>query len=148
VPNVLRVLAFAPSGDADSDQVAVLAFEVDDMTGEEIGTAAARLRAVEGVLDLTIFPGWGKKNRPVQSFQLLVRPEARAAVTARCFSETATIGLRHRLERREVLSREARPGVKEVVRPGGERTRKAESDGLTGETLAARRAMKAAAEHG
>ena len=43
------------------------------MTGEEIAVAADRLRAVEGVLDLTIGQVQGKKGRLMQSFRLLVR---------------------------------------------------------------------------
>ena len=45
------------------------------MTGEEIAVAADRLRAVEGVLDVGIGQVHGKKNRPMQSFRLLARPE-------------------------------------------------------------------------
>ena len=69
-----------------------------------------------------------------------------------CFSETSTIGLRWRLEQRVVLPRmavsNAKAGVrtKQVTRPGGEVTVKAESDDVSGESLGARRALKARAE--
>ena len=72
----------------------VLSFEIDDMTGEEIGVAADRLRAVGGVRDLVLMPAIGKKGRPVHTFRLLVEPTARDAVAEACFTETATIGLR------------------------------------------------------
>jgi uncharacterized protein (DUF111 family) len=128
----------------------VLSFEIDDMTGEEIAVAADRLRAADGVLDLSIGQRLGKKGRTMQSFRLLVRPDAVQAAADRCFVETSTIGLRLREESRIVLPRRlsttapegAAVGVKSVLRPGGVETAKAESDDLAGETLAARRRLK------
>jgi hypothetical protein len=151
MPNIVRVLAFEPVGAAAADTVAVIAFEVDDMTGEEIGTATDRLRGVTGVLDVSLTQRWGKKGRPMQSFAVLARPEAADVVAERCFAETSTIGLRLHEERRIVLGRTASEvggiGIKTVERPGG-RTAKAESDHLTGDSLAARRTAKQRAEGG
>ncbi|WGF90500.1 LarC family nickel insertion protein [Marinivivus vitaminiproducens] len=145
--NVLRALVFDEAGPADADTVTVIAFDIDDMTGEEIGTAAERLRATEGVLDLVVSPGQGKKHRPVHLVRLLVRPDAAEAVAERCFAETSTLGVRRREERRLVLPREsARPGVKTARRPGGVVTAKAESDGIAGDSLDARRRAARAAE--
>ncbi|QFR33704.1 LarC family nickel insertion protein [Ancylobacter sp. TS-1] len=151
MPNVLRVLAFeeaAPDG-YDRDTVAVIAFEVDDMTGEEIGTAAERLRATAGVLDVSLGQLAGKKGRPAVSFRLLARPEAAEDAARACFEQTSTIGLRLTEERRLTLARAAGEiagiAVKRVARPGGA-TVKAESDALNGATLAERRAAKARAE--
>jgi uncharacterized protein (TIGR00299 family) protein len=150
MPNILRALVFEKARQPSNDRVTVIAFEVDDMTGEEIGVAAERLRAEEGVLDLSIAQRWGKKGRPMQSFQLVVREGAAGEVVRRCFTETSTIGLRLSEETRVVLSREAATvggvGVKSVMRPGSGVTRKAESDDLHGEGLAARRAAKQKAE--
>ncbi len=150
VPNILRVLVFEEALPPTSDRVTVISFEVDDMTGEEIGVAAGRLRTAGGVLDLSITQRWGKKDRPLQSFQLIVRPEHAETIIRRCFVETSTIGLRVREERRVVLAREAtlvdEIVVKSVLRPGVGRTRKAESDDLRGDTLTARRAQKVKAE--
>lgn len=156
MPNVLRALVMRPMSGIATEQVAVLSFEVDDMTGEEIGTAAERLRQAAGVLDLSTATRLGKKSRPLESFRLLVRPAALEEVKARCFAETSTIGLRWRIEERAVLPREAATAlvegetvrVKGVVRPDGERTRKAESDDLRHASLAERRRLKAAAEAG
>ena len=150
IPNVLRALVFEGAAMPSEDRVTVMAFEVDDMTGEEIGVAAGRLRAAEGVLDLSIGQRWGKKDRPLQSFQLIVRPELAETVVRRCFTETSTIGLRVREERRVVLAREERViddiGIKSVLRPVVGATRKAESDDLRGDSLTARRAEKARVE--
>lgn len=152
MPNVLRALVFEDAGaPIPGDVVMVIAFDVDDMTGEEIGVAADRLRDTDGVLDLTLGMRQGKKGRPVSEFRLLVRPALAEAVAERCFAETSTIGLRLHDERRLTLVREARnvagTPVKLVQRPGGA-TRKAESDALAGESLAERRAAKLRAESG
>nr|WP_281493589.1 LarC family nickel insertion protein [Ancylobacter koreensis] len=152
MPNVLRALVFeeaSPDDSYDRDTVAVIAFEVDDMTGEEIGTAAERLRAAPGVLDVSLGQLQGKKGRPATAFRLLARPDAADAVARACFEQTSTIGLRLTEERRLTLARAAGEiagvDVKRVARPGGA-TAKAESDALTGATLAARRAAKVRAE--
>jgi len=146
IPNVLRALVFEEAIAFANDRVTVISFEVDDMTGEEIGVAADRLRAEAGVLDVSLAERWGKKGRPMQSFQLVARPEAAEAAIRRCFEETSTIGLRVSSEARVVLPREAgnvaEVGVKSVVRPASGLTRKAESDDLGGESLVARRAAK------
>jgi hypothetical protein len=153
-PLSVRALLLADGGD-DDDEVVVICFEVDDMTGEEIGTAAERLRAVDGVLDLSLAARIGKKHRPSTEFRLLVRPADREAVERRCFLETSTIGLRRHTESRTRLPRRAdhRPigdgelPVKTVIRPNGVATTKAESDGLDRwADLAARRAAKTRAE--
>jgi uncharacterized protein (TIGR00299 family) protein len=150
VPNILRTLVFEDVHLPAGDRVTVISFEVDDMTGEEIGVAADRLRAESGVLDLSIAERWGKKGRPMQSFQLVVPADAAYAVVRRCFAETSTIGLRLRDERRLILPRETAMigeiGIKTVFRPGSDRTAKAESDNLHEDTLAGRRAAKQKAE--
>jgi uncharacterized protein (DUF111 family) len=130
----------------------VLSFDIDDMTGEEIGTAADRLRAADGVLDVALASLSGKKGRPLTEFRLLVRPEALEAVQRLCFIETSTIGLRWRVEQRSTLERSADQSasgirVKRVTRPGGATTAKAESDDLASiDSLAGRRAAKSEAE--
>lgn len=155
MPNILRVLAFVPAA-VGHDRVAVLSFDIDDMTGEEIGVAADRLRALDGVRDLAIATLIGKKGRPLQSFRLLVAPEALDGVKERCLAETSTIGLRWHHEERDMLERRGdtvRDGgkavrVKRVVRPGGP-TAKVESDDLASlDSLTERRAVKERLEGG
>jgi uncharacterized protein (DUF111 family) len=154
--NVLRALVFAEIDPAAQSRVAVISFEIDDMTGEEIAVAADRLRRVAGVLDLSIGHRRGKKGRSMDAFRLLVRPEAASMAIDRCFSETSTIGLRIREESRVTLSRrnsmtelDGRPvSVKATQRPDGEMTAKAESDDLIGDSLEARRRMKRLTEAG
>ncbi len=151
--NVLRALVFEAEEPETGgvETVTVISFEVDDMTGEEIGVASDLLRSEPGVLDLTLQQRRGKKGRPAESFQLVVRPESTPAVIAACFAQTATIGLRLHEERRVVLARKHHQvdgiGVKTVCRPGGP-TAKAESDHLRGATLEARRQAGREAETG
>ena len=156
LPNIVRVLVTerAHAADADVDAVAVLEFDVDDMTGEEIAVAADRLRAEPGVLDVSVGTRHGKKGRPLAEFRLLARPEATDAICQACFTETSTLGLRWREERRRVLHRTEVPAalegvpvaVKVAMRPGGKRTAKAAHDDVAKmRGLATRRQRRAAA---
>ena len=155
-PNILRATLFGaaagvPSEEGSSEEdILVLSFEIDDMSAEEIGVAADRLRAAGGVRDLVLIPAIGKKGRPVHTFRLLVEPTARDAVAEACFTETATIGLRWQAARRAVLPRASADAgalrVKAVTRPAGP-SHKAESDDLAHIAgLEARRAAKRSAE--
>jgi len=138
LPNVVRVSLYARDEAAREGRVAVISFEVDDMTGEEISVAAERLRGVAGVHDLSLASLLAKKGRPATGFRLLVDPDAVEEVGRRCFGETSTLGLRIREERRLVLPRGSRPveaegaewPVKSAVRPDGTTTAKVESDAL------------------
>jgi pyridinium-3,5-bisthiocarboxylic acid mononucleotide nickel chelatase len=155
ISNVLRVLAFAPveaPGEGAVEQVAVVRFEVDDQAPEDLAIGLDNLRAQDGVLDVLQAPAVGKKGRLVVAVQLLVRPERLDEVTAACFSETTTLGLRWTIEARRVLARrEVSKGgvrVKLATRPGGVISAKAESDDLrAGAGLAGRRHRRLAAEH-
>jgi uncharacterized protein (TIGR00299 family) protein len=138
----------------DVDVVAVVEFDVDDMTGEEIAVAADRLRAESGVLDVSVGTRHGKKGRPLAEFRLLARPEAADALAQACFTETSTLGLRWREERRCVLHRTeaaapldgADVSVKVALRPGGKRTAKAAHDDVAATRgLAARRQRRSEA---
>jgi hypothetical protein len=152
----LRALVFEEISATEQDRVAVLSFEIDDMTGEEIAVAADRLRNLAGVLDLSIGSRSGKKGRRMDSFRLLIQPEAAPIVIDHCFLETSTIGLRIHEEIRMTLSRQrstkesdGRPvGVKTVRRPEGEISAKVENDDLVGDSLEARRRLKRHAEGG
>jgi hypothetical protein len=155
--NVVRVSLYAPSEEVASEKIAVLSFEVDDMTGEEIATAAERLRQAPGVRDASLLTLVGKKGRPAIGFRLLVEPEAVERVGRLCLAETSTLGLRIREERRLVLPRSFETvraegvdwPVKTVRRPDGAMTAKVESDAL-GEVagLAQRRHVARLAEAG
>ena len=132
--NVLRAQLYEPVAGAAAERVAVIAFEVDDQTGEDLAVALDRLRALDGVLDVTQHAVTGKRGRLASHIQVLAAPEALTAVAEACLAETATIGLRWTLQDRLVLARreavidsgEGAFRVKIVERPGGGRTAKAE----------------------
>ena len=137
--NVLRVLEFAPAaGAAIRDSVAVLRFEIDDQTPEDLALGLDRLRARPGVLDVVQWPAHGKKGRVLAEVQVLAEPDALERALAAAFAETTTLGVRWSHMSRDVLARDVvrhtddagAVRVKRAVRPTGERTAKAESDDL------------------
>jgi uncharacterized protein (TIGR00299 family) protein len=140
ISNVLRVLAFETDAQAAAPagthrELAVIGFEVDDQSGEDLAAGLDRLRGLAGVHDVLQSPVFGKKSRMAVHVQVLAAPEALDAVIEACFAETTTIGLRTHLVQGRALPRHisevevdgARLRVKSVARPGGA-TAKAESD--------------------
>ncbi len=117
----------------------VIAFEVDDQSGEDLAAGLDRIRSVAGVHDIVQMAAIGKKGRMAVHVQVLAAPDALPLVTAACFRETTTIGLRTHLVEGQALRRStARTvvdgipvDVKLVERPDG-RTGKAEADHLIG----------------
>ncbi len=155
LPNVVRALVFERVAAASTDAVAIVEFDIDDMSGEEIALAAERLRAEPGVLDVSVGTRAGKKGRPLADFRLLGTPDAADAIARACFSETSTLGLRIREERRRLLPRSevatavgsATLRVKVAERPAGRRTAKAAHDDVAAARgLGERRRARAAAE--
>ena len=154
--NVLRVLAFDLRDAPAADEVALLAFEVDDQTPEDLALGLERLRACEGVLDVLQSPVFGKKGRMAAQVQLLARPQSLAALIDACFAQTTTLGVRHQLLARSVLERSqvevagkagAAVRVKLARRPGGVLSAKAESDDLrAGGDLRGRQRLRLASE--
>ncbi len=135
--NTLRVLAFAAEeAPLARDRIGVIRFEVDDQTPEDLAIGLGRIASLTAVRDVCQWSAYGKKGRLVISVQVLCDPEALDPVARACLEETTTIGLRRRVEERTVLPRSPRTvevaggtvAVKEVIRPGGRRTVKAEAD--------------------
>jgi uncharacterized protein (TIGR00299 family) protein len=134
--NVLRAVAFEGER-APLEEVAVLSFEIDDQTPEDLAIGLDRLRTMEAVFDIVQMPVFGKKGRLATGVRFLVRPEAIESVIDQCFTETTTLGLRWHIEHRAVLARRALTSedgirLKRAERPGGAVTIKAESDDLSG----------------
>lgn len=117
----------------------VIAFEIDDQSGEDLAAGLDRIRTVPGVHDIVQMAAIGKKGRMAVHVQVLAAPDALPDVTAACFRETTTIGLRTHLVEGQALQRRtarmlvggASVDVKLVERPDG-RTGKAEADHLLG----------------
>jgi pyridinium-3,5-bisthiocarboxylic acid mononucleotide nickel chelatase len=140
VSNCVRVLAFddattASAGPIARRQLAIVTFEVDDQSPEDLATGLDHIRALHGVLDVTQSSVAGKKGRIAAHVQVLAPPRELENVIAACFEETTTIGLRYQLTEGAVLHRRLetveiegeRLQVKLVDRPGGVRSGKAEA---------------------
>ena len=115
--NMLRT--FIGSSEDEGDKVIEFKFNVDDMTGEEIGYATGILMQ-EGALDVFTTPIGMKKNRPGILFTMLVKPEDKEKFARLVFENTTTIGIRYnemdrfKLARREekVLTKYGKVRVK------------------------------------
>jgi uncharacterized protein (DUF111 family) len=161
VSNCMRVLAFdeataAAAGPIGRRQLAVVTFEVDDQSPEDLATGLDHVRALHGVFDVTQNSVAGKKGRVAAHVQVLVAPRELENVIAACFEETTTIGLRYQLTEGALLRRRLetveiegeRLQVKIVDRPGGARSGKAEAADVTshrGQAARARLRRKAVA---
>jgi uncharacterized protein (TIGR00299 family) protein len=155
IPNIVRAMVFKSSAPHEFSSVAVLEFDVDDMTGEEIAIAADHIRAGNGVIDVAVGSGIGKKSRPISSFRVLATVPSSRTVAGLCFLETTTLGIRIRNEQRLVLPRsnsmtcvgDTTIGVKVVRRPDGVETAKAEHDDVAALTsLEQRRRLRLKSE--
>ncbi len=161
ISNCVRVLVF---DDADvaaaatptpaQRQIAVIEFEVDDQSAEDLAMGLEHLRANAAVFDVVQSPVFGKKGRMMTAVRVLASPAALGAVIDACFRETTTIGLRHHVVGGSALSRQQHELVREhgvlrvkaVERPGGA-TAKTEADDVAAYPgHATRRAMRAQAE--
>lgn len=134
----LRLMVLGPVG-GTADDVAVLTFDIDDQTPEDLSIGLDRVRATPGVLNATVGMTMGKKGRMSFRVEVLARPERIQEAIDSCLTETTTIGLRWYLAQRTTLPRESKivqvasgvmGGVKTVVRPGGLVTEKVEADVL------------------
>lgn len=125
-PNLLRILLGEPSGGIDTETVAVIETNVDDMTPESVGFLMERLFDA-GALDVAIFPVHMKKNRPGVRIEIIARPGDKEALVGVVLRESTSLGVRFRYSTRVVLERrqlsvESPWGtmpVKEVIGPDG-----------------------------
>lgn len=139
ISNCVRVLVMddgtARLASDSHRQLAVIEFEVDDQTAEDLAMGLTHLRAHPAIYDVVQIPVFGKKGRMATSVRLLAAPDRIGTVLDACFMETSTIGLRYHLVNGAALPRQVRDvmvdgeriRVKSVERPGG-RTAKAEAD--------------------
>lgn len=110
-PNVLRAI-IGELEDSTSDTtpttVAILEANIDDLSAQVFGHLMEKAFDA-GALDVFYTPVQMKKNRPGLLVTLLCKPEDRERMTELIFTETTTLGVRYREERREVLQREQVP---------------------------------------
>lgn len=122
----------------DSQQICVIQFDIDDMTGEMLAIAREKIREQHGVYEVTESISHGKKNRHLNTFTLLTSPSHQDSIIEFVFNHTSTIGVRYWHCMRKVLPRlhhkvttnDQQYDVKTVRRPDGSVTSKLESDHL------------------
>jgi uncharacterized protein (DUF111 family) len=87
-----------------TDTITVLEANLDDLNPQVFGYVMDRLFD-EGALDAFGMPVQMKKNRPGALLTVLCKPENASKLTQLIFTETTTLGVRHRDEARQTLAR-------------------------------------------
>jgi uncharacterized protein (TIGR00299 family) protein len=113
------------SADVPQDTITVLEANIDDLNPQVFGYVMDRLLE-EGALDAFGIPVQMKKNRPGMVLTVLCRTEDASKLTHLIFTETTTLGVRQREEKREAL---ARQWVTVATRWGNVRLKVASMDG-------------------
>ncbi len=136
--------------------MAVLEFEIDDQSAEDLALGVTRIRDDADVLDVVTWPVFAKKGRLATHVQVLARSTAARRVANLCFAETTTLGVRTGTAARVTLPRTASTihvagqevRVKTSTRPDGTAQVKPEMDDLAqvGDREARERVRRAAQE--
>jgi hypothetical protein len=107
LPNVVQVVLglAAEAPDGDGEPVTLVEANVDDVTGEILGTTLASLMGA-GALDAWITPVTGKKGRPAHVVSVLCQPSAAGTLRQVLADETGTLGLRATVWQRWPSARE------------------------------------------
>lgn len=98
------VRAMLGHADDQTDTVAELSCNLDDMTPEEIGFAMDRLLEA-GALDVFTTPIGMKKNRPGTMLTALCKPNQKDLMVQQLFRHTTTLGIRENQLHRYTLTR-------------------------------------------
>ncbi len=108
VPNVVRAALFEEkeeSAKALKQEVAEIRFQIDDMTGEELGFFMELVLA-EGARDIYYQPIFMKKNRPATAITILLDQEQLPYFADLIFKHTSTLGFRYMLCPRKEMDRQ------------------------------------------
>ena len=122
-------------------EMAVIEFDVDDQSPEDLSVGLDRIRALDGVHDVVQFSGIGKKGRSFAHIRILAAPAKLEPTIEACFTETTTIGLRYHTVNGKTLVRSIDSvevdgrciRVKSVKRLNGQCTAKAEIEDVARE---------------
>jgi hypothetical protein len=140
--NALRIVladadtsALGSRGGDEPETLVMLAADLDDATGEELGAVADLLRDA-GALDVTLIPTLMKKSRPGTRIEVLTSPATADALELVLLRESTTIGVRRQTLQRRALVRSTiaievdglRIAVKVVTLPDGSSRAKPEFD--------------------
>jgi uncharacterized protein (TIGR00299 family) protein len=105
LPNLLRVFVGEPSQSGTADTVVELTVNLDDCTGEIIGTTIEKLLTA-GCMDAWAAPIVMKKSRPAWQLSVLCSPSDVHAAEDILLTETTSLGVRRKLCGRTKLARE------------------------------------------
>jgi len=107
-PNVVRLVVGEAAPElavkTNSEMISVLEANLDDLNPQVFGYVMDRLLE-EGALDIFGVPVQMKKSRPGTLLTVLCKPEDANRLTQLIFTETTTLGVRRRDERRQTLAR-------------------------------------------
>jgi uncharacterized protein (TIGR00299 family) protein len=106
-PNVVRLLVGESAPRTALETIVSIECEIDDMNPQLFGPLMDRLYAA-GALDVYYGPVQMKKNRPGTLVTVIALPDRRDALAGILFTDTTTIGVRHREMLRERLDRTIR----------------------------------------
>lgn len=104
IPNVLRVSMGELSEEENTEFAAILETNIDDASGEIMGYTMERLLNA-GAKDVFYSPIFMKKNRPAYKLTVICDEKDTEAMEDIIFTETTTIGIRKRTEKRTCLER-------------------------------------------
>ncbi len=104
-PNAVRVFVGDTLAPAESDRVAMLETNLDDMNPQAYDLLIERLLA-RGALDVTLTPVIMKRGRPGIVLSVLTDPAKMEPVLKVLFAETTTLGVRVQEVARRLLARE------------------------------------------
>jgi uncharacterized protein (TIGR00299 family) protein len=88
----------------ESDTVAVIETNIDDMTPEEVGALQEYLFSA-GVLDCTVSPLFMKKQRPAFLIKIITSEDDFLKIAKIVLEESSSLGVRYRFEKRAILKR-------------------------------------------
>ena len=103
IPNVLKV--YYGELQNEDDDVVVMETNIDDCNGEILGYTLDKLFE-NGALDVFYTPIYMKKNRPAYKLTVICKKEDRLKLENIIFTQTTTIGIRYRFEKRTELERQ------------------------------------------
>ena len=106
-PNVVRLLAGESVTNPAFETIVSIECEIDDMNPQLFGPLMDRLYGA-GALDVYYAAVQMKKNRPGTLVTIIAPPDRRDALAGILFTDTTTIGVRHREMLRERLERTIR----------------------------------------
>lgn len=92
-PNLMRVQLGEEAPGVPAAEVTLLEFNLDDMTGEEVGFLVGQLRT-SGALEVWSTPVQMKKDRPGVVLSMLCRHDRRAELEEVALRHSSTLGLR------------------------------------------------------